>query len=470
MLHAEECIHKHSLKCNMMHIHEDTPMRVDTLVEMFDQGIFYNRLRMNSFAYAWNESLASKRKDHAIAGLGGSIIYRSAYLHGVSFGLSLYTSQALGTLEDELSSLYKGGKDTFSRYNIYKNKHATLINLAEAYIEYDVSKTSLKVGRQIFESLLTKSNDSKMIPNTFEGLTLESKIIANTSFKLAYLRKQKLRDHNNFHRLLAYGDAEDDPYAKYKENDDSAMHRGLTVSKLDALGIEDRLWIAEVKNRSIQDLTLRGNYTALPQLLSSAMIQVDYRVDIYDWSLVPALRYMQQFDNGAGAIAGANHLSLFDGYSNAQSLDAQMIAGRIDMLRDRLKLRLGYTNISDKGDFITPWRGFPTGGFTRAMSQYNWYANTKSYMFQVDYTCKKIKNLKFISRFVSQDFDDNKIGVQADSNLFSFDILKILEDKKLYIKTRYAHVVGDNNTLTSYGLKKLDPSYDEFRFEINYLF
>ncbi|SFV60964.1 hypothetical protein MNB_SV-13-1372 [hydrothermal vent metagenome] len=469
-LFAEECLHKHSLKCNMIHIHDEIPMKVDNIIDMFDKGIFFNRLRFNSFGYSWDESLEAKRKDHAIAGLGGSLIFRSAYLHDISFALSLYTSKAIGTLKEEESAFYKAGKDTFSRYNIYNNKNATLMNLAEAYIEYNTFKSSLKVGRQIFESVLTKSNDTKMIPNTFEGITLHSKIIANTSFKMAYLTKQKLRDHNHFHHLLAYGDTKNDPYAKYKENDDSAMHRGLTLSKLEALGIEDALFIAEIKNRDITDLTLRANYTAVPQLLSSAMIQAKYRLDINDWSIVPALRYMQQFDDGAGAIAGANHLSLYDGYSNAKSLNAQMLGARIDMVKDTLKLRLGYTYIADKGDFITPWRGFPTGGFTRAMSQYNWYANTKSYMFQVDYKCKEIPNLKFISRFVAQDFDDNKIGVQADSNLFSFDILKILDDKKLYLKTRYAHVVGDSNTITSYGQQKLDSSYDEFRFEINYLF
>jgi len=459
----------------MIHIHDDTPVRVKSVNEMFTQGIFYNRLRLNSFVYRWDTTLASDvgdslRKDHAIMAMGGSIIFRSAYYHGISLGLSLYTSQAVGTLDEEKSSLYKAGKDTFSRYNIYNNKNATLISLAEAYIEYHASKSSLKVGRQIFESLLTKSNDTKMIPNSFEGVTLHSKILANTSFKMAYLTKQKLRDHNTFHHVLAYGDTEGDPYAKYKQNDDSAMHRGLTLSKLEVLGIEDTLFIVALKNRSFDDIEIQANYTSVPKLLSSATIQVGYRMDIYDWAVIPALRYMVQFDDGAGAIAGANHLSLHSGYKYEDSLDAQMLGLRLDMVKDTFKLRLGYTDIADKGDFITPWRGFPTGGFTRAMSQYNWYANTKSYMLQVDYKCKEIPNLKFISRFVTQDFDDKKIGVQADSTLFTFDVLKILNNKKLYLKTRYAHVVGDSDIVTSYGLAKLDPSYDEFRFEINYLF
>lgn len=450
----------------MIHIHDDIPQKVDNLNDMFNQGIFYNRLRSNSFFYQWDTLLekdgVALRKNHHIGAIGGSIIYKSAYFHNFSVGLSLYTSHAHGTLDEEEPYLYKAGKDTFSRYDVLQGKSGILTSLAEGYIEYHTNKSSLKIGRQIFESYLTKSNDTKMIPNTFEGLSIHSKIFPKTSIKIAYFDKQKLRDHNDFHHLFAY--------EKYTQNDDSAMHKGLTLSKLEALGIEDKLWIFELKNRSIEDVILHANYTEVPHLLSSAMVEANYRFDVQGWSLFPTLRYMEQFDKGAGAIGGANHLGLHSGYSNAYSLNAQMFAGKVDMVKDTLKLRLGYTDIADKGDIIAPWRGFPTGSFTRAMGQYNWYANTKSYMFQIDYACKVIPNLKFISRFVAQDFDDNKIGVQADSNLFSFDILKILNDKKLYLKTRYAHVVGDSDTVTEYGLAKLDPSYDEFRFEINYLF
>ncbi|MEA3433144.1 MAG: hypothetical protein U9R13_01020, partial [Campylobacterota bacterium] len=112
-----------------------------------------------------------------------------------------------------------------------------------------------------------------------------------------------------------------------------------------------------------------------------------------------------------------------------------------------------------------------TAGFTRAMSQYNWYANTKSTMLQLDYEFESIPNLKIISRFVIQDFDDEKVGVQADSKVFTLDLLKGFDGmSNIYLKTRLGHVVGDNDTIAGNGFLKLDPSYDEIRFEINYLF
>ena len=140
------------------------------------------------------------------------------------------------------------------------------------------------------------------------------------------------------------------------------------------------------------------------------------------------------------------------------------------MIKDAFKIRIGYTKVADKGDIVAPWRGFPTSGFTRAMGQYNWNANTKSYMVQFDYAFESIPEFTLLSRYVKQDFDDKKIGVQSDSDVYTLNLVKVLANKKLYLKTRYAHVLGDNNTVASNGILKNNSSYDEMRFEINYLF
>ena len=471
---TDEDFFKHSLKCNMLHLYNDDPDNVNNLWGMFTEGIYYGRLRFNSFGYQWNEPLqvdgVKIRDNHAIAAVGGSLIYRTAYLYGFGVGVGLYTTRSMGSLDDTEAYLYKAGKGSLSRYDYKSDGSDSIHTFAQAYLEYQHEENSVKLGRQIFESFLTKSNDTKMIPNTFEGLTFDSKNIFGTSVKLAYLTQQKLRDHSSFHHLLAVGDDENDPYSIYSENDDSAMHFGLKKSKLEAKGIEDRLIVAEAKSTSIENLTLLMNYTAVPELVSSGMLQADYRIPMGDWSVIPALRVMQQFDMGAGSIGGANLKTLTQGYTDPQSLDAALYGARVDVVQDALKMRFGYTKIADKGDIIAPWRGFPTAGFTRAMAQYNWYANTESYMVQLDYEFEDISEFKIISRFAIQDFDDEKQGVQADSKVFTIDLFKGLGESAYYLKTRYAHVMGDNDTMTSYGYNKLNPSYDEIRVEINYLF
>ena len=466
---------KHSLKCNMLHLYDDMPGEAEDITEMFSQGIFYGRIRFNSFGLRWKEEIENDegvklRENHTVAAIGGSMIYKSAMLNGFSVGAGVYMSQSIGSLEDDEAYLYKAGKGVLSRYDLLTEDTGYITSLTQAYVKYKYKETSVKFGRQLFESFLTKSNDTKMIPNAFEGLTLHSKDLPETSLKMAYLTRQKLRDHSDFHHLLAVGDDPDDPYAIFSENDDSAMHAGLKLSELEARGIDDHLIIAEVKNESIENLTLTMNYTAVPDLVSSAMIQTDYRFYLGGLSIIPGLRYMKQFDDGAGEIGGANLKTETDGYSDPDSLDTSLLGARVDVVEDEFKLRFGYTKVADDGDIVAPWRGFPTAGFSRAMGQYNWYANTESYMVQLDYEFEIIEEFKIISRFVVQDFDDEKIGVQADSNVFTIDLLKGLGESPLYVKTRYAHVDGDDDTIAANGILKKDPSYDELRIELNYLF
>lgn len=457
-----------------MHLYEETPPKVDSIVDIFTQGIFYGRLRANSFGYRWKseEILPSGeniRKNNAIATLGGSLIYKSAYYRGVSMVAGLYTTHAKGNLHKDEAYLYKSGKDVISRHELLTRGKLGITVLAQAYFAYKYKESEMKLGRQVFETFLTKSNDTKMIPNTFEGLTLRSYALPKTLIKMAYLSKQKLRDHSEFHHLFAYGDSTTSTYDNFTQNDDSAMHQGITSLSLKTKGIKDKLFIMEMRNRSIKNFELKLNYTAVPKLLSYAILQADYSLDVGDWMVIPAVRFMYQSDIGAGHIAGASIKNETSGYTHPDSLDGTMYAAKVDMIQEALKLRFAYSAIGDKADIVAPWRGFPTGGFTRAMGQHNWYANTKSYLFQVDYAFEDIADMKVISRFVVQDFDDSKAAVQADSNVFTFDLAKVFEHN-LYVKTRYAHVMGKHDTIASNGFKKLDSSYDEIRFEMNYLF
>jgi hypothetical protein len=89
-------------------------------------------------------------------------------------------------------------------------------------------------------------------------------------------------------------------------------------------------------------------------------------------------------------------------------------------------------------------------------------------------TAGLIPGVHAFMRYAVQDFDDDKLGTQADSNVVTLDILKeFTAYPGLYMKFRMAHVVGDDDTVVSVNgvpKTKLDPSYDEARFEINYLF
>jgi len=461
---------KRKIKCNSTIKYTQVPEEVDTLKEFLKGGVFYGRLRLNSFLFN-PESIG---ENHFAMGAGGSLIYKSAVFNGFSFTSGIYTTQNIWHKEISASN-YRSGKDTFSRYNLATDNSYNLTSMAQNYVQYQKGNNSLKLGHFLIESPLLKSNDTKMIPNSFEGAYAKIGAIPKTKVQMAYITKQKLRDHESFHHVLAYGDNPNESYSKWSENDDGGMHRGLTVSKLKEKGIDDRLLMLDIKNRGLRRTTLRLGITAVPDLVSTLSLEGTYNFKIdRNFKIKPSIRYVKQFDEGAGAIGGANLRNNTTGYSNPNSLESSLIAGRVDIIKGAGSLRLGYSKIADEGDFVTPWRGFATAGYTRAMGQTNWYANTETFLIRADYDFSKTKILngfRIMSRYAMENFDDKKAGVSSDVNILTVDLVKRFKDYPNFMtKLRTAFVTEDHKVLNLDGTYKKDPSYNEIRLEMNYLF
>ncbi|WP_304545666.1 OprD family outer membrane porin [Sulfurimonas microaerophilic] len=475
---ADDAKPKRELKGNMMEVYNVLPGTANSITEAFTDGVFYGRLRMNAFKWDWKDV----DSDNKAFGIGGSMIYKTAAYEGLSATAGLYYSdspfESLRQDEADIGDT-KAGKDTFSRYNVFTTGDWSMASLAQAYLQYDISKTSVRVGRQIFESFLTKSNDTRMIPNTFNGLVVANKDLPQTRIRGAYFLTQKLRDHTTFHDPLTYDDRDTANKSQWNGNDDSAVHKGLSFTNFKAAGedTEHDLIVVDLQNKSIENLQVDVTYGGVPGVISSLTGELNYKVDLGDgYSLTPGVRYMKQFDNGGGEIGGAclkgglaGQTGNVDGYKDAASLDSSLAMARLVLKKGPLKAQIAYSAVEDAADIVAPWRGFPTGGYTRAMAQYNWYANTKTTAAEVKYDFSKAKmvpGLTAMVRYAMQDFDEAKqtAGVQADSNILHVDLIeKFTPD--LYAKVRVGMVNADDRV----GSTDKD-SYNEYRFELNYLF
>ena len=443
---------KVAIKGNMNLTYNVLPQSVSTLNDAFKDGIVYARLRSNTFYWDWGKETSN---DHKLMGIGGSIIYKTAPLNGFSLTTGFYTSQVPGFMQMDITEVgdAKAGKDTFSR----NNGNDGLSVIGQAYLEANRGKTTAKIGRQLVHTVFTASNDTKMIPNTFDGITMINKSLPKTTISAAYLTAQKLRDHTSSHDVLAYDG--------WNENDDSGVNKSLTTTEI---GTNNKLLIASITTKAHKNHTHKLSIASVPDVLTTAIWETNYTFKLNNGlKVIPAIRYINQQDNLNSTNNVANLKVNTTGYTNPTSLDAGAFMAKIDIKKDAWKLRLGYSKIDDKADLVTPWRGFPTGGYTRAMAQYNWYANTKTYMIRADYDFGKAgiaKDLTGLIRYAVQDFDNSKPGVQADSNVIHFDIAKKLSSD-MYIKLRVGLVDADlNNT------SKSDVSYNEYRLELNYLF
>ena len=465
---------KVKLNANGTLVFKKNPPSVDDIGEIFTKGIFYGRFRLNTFKWDWDVE-GKKTKDNWSIGIGGSLLYKTAEFKGFSAMVGAYTSQSPWHMDRDEVKFLKAGKNTTSRLKVSRSGDWGITVLAQSYLQYKISKTIFRAGRQIFESYLTKSNDTKMIPNTFEGYTIVSKDLPKTTLKVAYLTSQKLRDHTSFHDVITFKDADG---VKWANNDDSAINKSITYQKLENanMDVDHALLVLEAINKSIKNLKLKANYTAVPDIVSSATIEGSYTLKAGKFKVIPAFRYMRQFDDIGGKLGEvANLKGKSIGYKDPNSLDSYLYAFKVDFKTPYAwKLRLGYSKVADEADILAPWRGFPTGGFTRAMAQYNWYANTKTYMARVDYDFNKaglVPGLKGMVRYAIQDFDDSKPGVQADSRVWHIDFIKsFMSLPNLEARVRIGLIDGDSNTIAQDGTKKADPSYNEYRFELNYLY
>jgi len=464
---------KRTLKTNYLEVYNKVPGSAESFTEMFTEGMFYGRLRSNTFYYNWEEETDSQNS-HLISGLGGSLIYKSAALADFDFTGGLYYSRAFFSGSEDPVGIIKSGKDVVSRFDYVNTGNKSMGVLGQAYLRYrGIPQTELIAGRQIVETFYTKSNDTKMIPNTFDGLAVDMKAIPQTGVKLAYLYQQKLRDHTQAHSVLMYGDANSSSSLKpeWSENDDSGMHKGLTYTRLKEAGVSTRapLIVGDLHNTSVSNLKLDVSFYAVPELLSEVMAEANYKIGMGDFSLTPGVRYIKQFDNGAGAIGGASYSGKLaglsgesGGYKEADSLASQMVAARLVGAYGLYKLNLGYSQVFDEADLITPWRGFPTSGYTRSMARYNWMANTKSYRIELQRNANKkgiYTDLFIQASILHTDADESK--GYFDENYY---YIGFVQNVPALIELQWRLRLGYNDTEKS-GADSLDS-----RFELNYLF
>jgi hypothetical protein len=466
---------KQAIKTNGQVIYNVTQQKVDTLQAMFQEGNFFGRIRSNNFYFIYDHD-DEGHVSAPTASLGASFVYKSASLNGFDFNLALYGSQAFFDADDFDNNikLVKSAKDTFSRYNYVRTGSKSIYAFGQANIDYTYNRTKFTLGRQLVDTFYTKSNDTKMIPNTFDGLVVHTKEIPKTKLTLAYLAKQKLRDHETSHSVFMYDDSDPENYSFWTGNDDSAMHKGISYTNLKAAGksTDEPLIILDGKNNSIKNLTCNFAAYSVPTLISQVMGELNYKVMLNNGvSITPAIRFIQQFDNGAGDVGGASlkgdvNNANPSGYTNPDSLSAQMIAARIVTKVKDYKINLAYTNILDKADLVTPWRGFPTAGYTRSMGVYNWRANTKSYRIEVvkGANAKGVYTKPFIQASVLYvDTDENK-AILEDSIVYYLGLVQNLPSMPEFqyrIRLGHRDFIGDASSISS---------YTDTRLEFNYLF
>ncbi|HHH37815.1 MAG TPA: hypothetical protein ENK77_04275, partial [Epsilonproteobacteria bacterium] len=365
---VKEDVVKRTLNGNMTLNYNVVPGSVESIEEMFSEGIFYGRLRLNSFYWKWAADGAPNKAPKQM-GAGGSLIYKSAAYKNFSFMMSYYGSFNPSFWRPSVADAQfsKAGKDTFSRYKVKTGGGFGLNTFGEAYLKYGTDSFNIVAGRQLYESVFTKSNDTKMIPNTFDGVSGALKITPKSKARVAWFGYQKLRDHESHHDVITFGgDDPENSWNKWRGNDDAGSHKGLKYEKFVAAGKDPHhnMYVADYTSKDIKNLKIAVSYLQIPGVVQDGVIEAHYKIPVFDsgWAVRPGIRYFWQGDDGGGEIAGYTNLSGKEalGYDSgvADSLDSNLLNLRVDALMPDKKgfFRLGYSKVADKADIVAPWR------------------------------------------------------------------------------------------------------------------
>ncbi|HLD23822.1 MAG TPA: OprD family outer membrane porin, partial [Sulfuricurvum sp.] len=154
------------------------------LEDIFKEGKVSGQLR--AFWYDGDREL---RTDRTALTLGGILSYKTAPYEGFSGGVSFFSSNGVTSLTEM--------PESGQTHNL--NPDGSSINtLGEAYLQYSAHDTLIRYGRQCLDLPLANDYYNRMLPNSFEALSIENRSLSHTTLKAAYITGWKYKASDTF--------------------------------------------------------------------------------------------------------------------------------------------------------------------------------------------------------------------------------------------------------------------------------
>lgn len=154
------------------------------LENIFKEGKVSGQLR--AFWYDGDREL---RTDRTALTVGGILSYQTVPFNGFNGGVSFFSSNGVTSL----TQMPESGQT----HNL--NPDGSSINtLGEAYLQYTAHNTLIRYGRQRLDLPLANDYYNRMLPNSFEALSVENRSLNHTTFKGAYITGWKYKGSDTF--------------------------------------------------------------------------------------------------------------------------------------------------------------------------------------------------------------------------------------------------------------------------------
>jgi len=363
----------------------------DSISSMFADGKVKGEIR-GYYMHGDRTMHGNVDADRVGGAVGGHLKYETASFNGLSLGASFYTANGLGLNSDAAETARTSLLDGDDAINV----------LAEAYAQYAIGNTVVKIGRQMLNTPWVNGDDSRMVPNTFEAYTLINSDLPDTTIIASHVTKAKKKNSNDFVSVVPTDEA---------------------VNVLAAI-------YAGIPNTTIK---LFEYYSA--DTINVFVAEAGYKTAVSGIKLGFDLRYVNQKDVGDNKIG---------------EIDTDLITARVKASMDNgVSFGLGVASVGDQDliNLYTSDMAYTALQLQRETSK----KEADSVMGYVGYDFSKVgvKGLKAAFKYTYAEFDANdqyspagKTWETDTTNEWNIDV-KYKIDANNKVRLRYASVDYD---------------------------
>ncbi|WP_442764432.1 OprD family outer membrane porin [Sulfurospirillum cavolei] len=264
----------------------------DTLADAFKNGKVSGELRAWYFDRDYSTEKTSgttptsaSTKDADIFNVGVILGYVTDSFYGFKLGATVQSN-------------YAPFADSDAKADFASDMYGSGAQLSEAYIQYNLGKTTATVGRQFISTPLVNGSGSRMIKQAFEGATIVNTDLPATTLVAGVITKYQARTSSTI-GLHSSGDVgEFDSISKIANK---AL--GLTGSK--ALDDGDYAYTLLAINKSITGTTLTAQWAEIVNVVDMYYLEAAYAGKAGEFSYGLAANYQYaDWDSAISSDAG----------------------------------------------------------------------------------------------------------------------------------------------------------------------
>ena len=226
-------------------------------------------------AYINQNNDATTTSNTYATSIGGELKYETADFHHISVAVSMFVSQKISPLSGDFNQ---------NRLNLdfFDADGSSIAYLGEAYVDYNYKNFDIRLGRQKLDTPFNDRDDIRMLPNSFEALTVGYGGIKDFVFMTGYITA----------------------WAGYDSGQDISQFKDIPGEV--ATGENGNyVFLAGVMNKSIENLELQAWYYGFDK--QTDVLYVDAAYDVTrneNSSLVLGVQYAHYKERSSSMVDG----------------------------------------------------------------------------------------------------------------------------------------------------------------------